>query len=84
MVVAGKPKREVKEAQCLSRTVNTWAAFLLLSSSSPESAKDLWTTLRPTLSLPALLSLQYSCLENPWTEESGGLQSMGSLGVGHD
>ena len=23
-------------------------------------------------------SLQYSCLENPWTEEPGGLQSMGS------
>ena len=22
--------------------------------------------------------LQYSCLENPWTEESGELQSMGS------
>ena len=22
--------------------------------------------------------LQYSCLENPWTEEPGGLQSMGS------
>ena len=22
-------------------------------------------------------SLQYSCLENPWTEEPGGLQSMG-------
>ena len=28
--------------------------------------------------------LQYSCLENPRTEEPGGLQSMGSLGVGHD
>ena len=28
--------------------------------------------------------LQFSCLENPWTEEPGGLQSMGSLGVGHD
>ena len=28
--------------------------------------------------------LQYSCLENPWMEELGGLQSMGSLGVGHD
>ena len=28
--------------------------------------------------------LQYSCLENPWTEEPGGLQSMGSIGVGHD
>ena len=28
--------------------------------------------------------LQYSCLENPWTEESGRLQSMGSLRVRHD
>ena len=25
-----------------------------------------------------------SCLENPWTEEPGGLQSMGSQRVGHD
>ena len=25
--------------------------------------------------------LQYSCLENPWTEELGGLQSMGLHGV---
>ena len=28
--------------------------------------------------------LQYSCLESPWTEEPGGLQSMGSLRVGHN
>ena len=28
--------------------------------------------------------LQYSCLENPGTEEPGRLQSMGSLRVGHD
>ena len=28
--------------------------------------------------------LQYSCLENLWTEEPGRLQSMGSLRVGHD
>ena len=28
--------------------------------------------------------LQYSCLENLWTEEPGGLQSMGSQRVGHD
>ena len=27
---------------------------------------------------------QYSCLENPWTEEPGGLQSMGSQRVRHD
>ena len=28
--------------------------------------------------------LQYFCLENPWTEEPGGLQFMGSLRVRHD
>ena len=28
--------------------------------------------------------LQYSCLENPWTEEPGRLQSMGLLRVGND
>ena len=28
--------------------------------------------------------LQYSCLEIPWTEEPGGLQSMGSQRAGHD
>ena len=30
------------------------------------------------------IPLQYSCLENPWTEEPGRLQSMGSLRVGND
>ena len=29
-------------------------------------------------------TLQYSCLEIPWMEEPGRLQSMGSLGVGHN
>ena len=28
--------------------------------------------------------LQYSCLENPWTEEPGGLQSTGSQRIGRD
>ena len=28
--------------------------------------------------------LQYSCPENPWTEESGRLQSIESQRVGHD
>ena len=28
--------------------------------------------------------LRYSCLENLWTEEPGGLQSMGLQRVGHD
>ena len=30
------------------------------------------------------MTLQYSCLENPWAEEPGGLQSIGSHRVGHD
>ena len=29
-------------------------------------------------------ALQYYCLENPWTEEPGGLQSVGSQRVGCD
>ena len=29
-------------------------------------------------------SLQYFCMENPWTEESGGIQSTGLQRVGHD
>ena len=28
--------------------------------------------------------LQYFCLENPWTEEPGGLESMGLQRVRHD
>ena len=28
--------------------------------------------------------LQYSCLENPWTEEPGRLQSVGLQRVGHN
>ena len=28
--------------------------------------------------------LQYSCLKIPWTEDPGGLQSMGSQRVGHN
>ena len=28
--------------------------------------------------------LQYSCLENPWVEDPGGLQSIGSQRIRHD
>ena len=28
--------------------------------------------------------LQYSCLENPWTEEPGRLWSLGSQSIGYD
>ena len=49
--------------------------------------------LRDTSSIPGLgrspeeghgNPLQYSCLENPWTEEPGGLQSMRPQRVRHD
>ena len=30
------------------------------------------------------IAFQYSSPENPWTEEPGGLQSMGSQRVGHN
>ena len=36
-----------------------------------------------TCALP-IYPLQYSCLENPWMEGPGGLQSMASLRVRHD
>ena len=35
-------------------------------------------------SLSTIYPLQYSCLEIPWTEEPGRLQSMGLQRVGHD
>ena len=44
--------------------------------------KSYCLTLQPAITL-WLSPLQYSCLENPWTEELGRLQSMASLGVGH-
>ena len=60
-----------------------------------RTQKSDWTTTPPTpvFSFPGLyaslrrrqwLPTQYSCLENPWTEEPGRLQSMGSLRVGYD
>ena len=45
--------------------------------------KSYCLTLQPAITL-WLSPLQYSCLENPRTEEPGRPQSMASLGVGHD
>ena len=58
--------------------INQKDTLYQLSSNSPFCpAPSLWQTLMAPL-------LQYSCLENPMAEEPGGLQSMGSLRVGHD
>ena len=58
-------------------TERTWACHCLIASFS------LWWELL-SCGEGSGTPLQYSCLENPWTEEPGGLQSMGSLRVGHD
>ena len=65
--------------------------MVLVVRNLPANAEDI----RDTGSIPRLgrfpgggrgHPLQYSCLENeyPWTEEPGGLQSMGSQTVGHN
>ena len=64
--------------------------FLLLSTSD---YKDSTCSAGDPGSIPGLgrspgegnsNSLQHSCLESPWTEELGGLQSMGSQRVGYN
>ena len=52
----------------------------------PASAGDLSSTpgLGRSLGEGNGNPLQCSCLENPWTEEPGGLQSIGSQRVTHD
>ena len=61
----------------------------LVVKNPPASAGDR----RDTGSIPGLgrspgeghdNPLQYSCLENPWTEEPGGLQTMGLQRVGRN
>ena len=55
---------------CLNLCLGGWLGFFLLLLLSPEEGNG-----NP---------FQYSCLETPWTEEPGGLQSMGSKRVGQD
>ena len=66
-----------------------WLLFLL-PAPTPPSMWQLPVTYPPLLTGSVKCGegngtpLQYSCLENPWTEEPGGLQSMGSRRVGHN
>ena len=73
---------------CGTSLVDQWLRICLGSSAGKESACN-----EGDLGLiPGLgrypgegkgYPLQYSCLENPWPEETGGLQSMGLQRVGH-
>jgi len=67
----------VFEAQDLCRTVHEGCSSH--SECSPVLLSHLWWEKKRNGS-----PLQYSCLEIPWTEESGGLQSMGLQRIGYD
>ena len=59
----------------------TWASLVAKLVKNPPA---IWV---PSLGWEdplEIYQLQYSGLENPWTEEPGRLQSMGSQRVGHD
>ena len=74
------------------RVGRTWLKQLSSSSSSKLSKAyrvSFWGTVyfvpyRALFGEGNGTPLQYSCLENPWTEEPGRLQSMGSLRVRND
>ena len=56
-----------------------------LESAPPHPTVSSCPSLLPPWLFPSPSNaLQYSCLENPMTEEPGGLQSMGSQRVGRD
>ena len=57
--------------------------FFVSSTSNPSTPSSFSRTSLSPLSL-LILSPKASCREKPWTEEPGGLQSVGSQGVRHD
>ena len=79
-------KREI--GQCLGEIVH-WASQVVLVLKKPLADAGY---IRDVNLIPGLGRSSggghgnpfYSCPENPWTEESGGLQFMGPQRVGHD
>ena len=61
-----------------------WRSTVLIFELKLQCAHYFRVVSRKDIYSEVYTPLQYFCLENPWTEESGGLQSMGSLRVGHD
>ena len=64
-----------------------WRRLLRVPWTAKRSSQSILKEISPGISLEGLmlkLKLQYSCLENPMDGEPGGLQSMGSLRVGHN
>ena len=76
-------------AICCTVIENRASQVALVLKNLPANAGDI----RDAGSIPGLgrfpggghgNPLQYSCLENPWTEEPGGLQSIGLKKVRHN
>ena len=83
-MVAGQ---KVGDLNLNSITSHEWGSLVaLVVKSSPANAAD--ASLIPGLGRSPAgghgNSFQYSCRKISWTEEPGGLQSMGSQRVGHD
>ena len=70
----------------VDRSVNTQSTGGLRGRESKLAirAGRIWGSLEICSGEGDGIPLQYSWLENPWTEEPGSLQSMGSLRVGHN
>ena len=64
-----------------------WACLVAQTVKNPPAVQET-QSLMPGLGISpgegSGYPLRYSCLENPWTEEPGGLQSMGLQRVGRD
>ena len=90
MTHLGSPISVVFETTVSSRCLRLFLRLYIHSSQEQIYLKrNLKNVLKPcrifTLVLPVLgTPLQYSCLENPWAEEPGRLQSTGSWRVRHD
>ena len=71
-------------AVMLCFTVSSASAHFAFSCQQPITHGDFWWPLS-YLAEKAMAPLSSTLAWNiPWTEEPGGLQSMGSLRVGHD
>ena len=88
ITVDGDCSHEIKRRLLLGRKVMTNLDSIFKSRDITLSTK---VRLVKAIVFPVVMygegsgtPLQYFCLENPWTEEPGWLQSMGSLRVGHD
>ena len=90
VVMYGCKSWTIKKAECQridAFELWCWRRLLRVPWTARRSNQSILKEISPGISLEEMmlkLKLQYSCLEIPWMEEPGRLQSMGSLRVKHD